>query len=372
MDNRPGERTYSSTEVRDALTKSYASEDLIHRVFNHLAVTPVEPAFTTVEQPVIAKTSRGIAVLYYLGGLLVVSAMTVFLGTSWYEGGSAIALTVLVVYAAVFAGLASFFKSRGLEIPAGLMATALAATTPGIVFATLDSVGVDQDTDLFSSSLSAYLQSPWAWMEMMTIFVALAVKRWINYSAILAVLGTALYLMATNVAWIIVRRDANNVSDSQEALLALLLGLVGIAIAIAYDAKRARRHAFWAHLIGLSSVMGAVGWAMLEADAVVAALLAGFVGALFVAFGTLVARKLYYAVGGVLVFASAAWFAFDIFDGSLLVAPAIAMIGIGVIVGGVVLQRSATTLRAETAGSFPAWIQRLSQDEESEPVAQHA
>lgn len=69
-------------------------------------------------------------VLYYLGGLIAIGAMTLFMNLGWVSFGGIGIVFISLFYAAVGIKLANVFKVKGLFVPAGLCATFVVVLTP--------------------------------------------------------------------------------------------------------------------------------------------------------------------------------------------------------------------------------------------------
>ncbi len=74
-------------------------------------------------------------VAYYLGALVVISAMTWFMTLGWEKFGGGGMLLISLSYALVFtvAG-AKLWRERGLRVPGGLLVTAAVCMTPLAVY----------------------------------------------------------------------------------------------------------------------------------------------------------------------------------------------------------------------------------------------
>ena len=62
-------------------------------------------------------------VLYYLGGLIAIGAMTLFMNLGWESFGGAGILLISVLYAVVGLKITNTFSAKSLAIPAGICAT---------------------------------------------------------------------------------------------------------------------------------------------------------------------------------------------------------------------------------------------------------
>lgn len=342
------EVSVSRSALTAALVRAGLAESAVEQVLHDLTVTK---SFET------GGRSRGAVVLYYLGGLLVIGAMSVFLGESWSEAGDAAGLAVLLLYAVAFAVLAIVFRQRGLPTPSGLMATAVVALVPAVVFAFSRTTGVGEGTDYADyADFYVWVSSQWFLMELATIAVGVVALRLTDFSLVLAVMGTSMYFAAMDLTEVVFSDDP---TDGQRALVAIAIGFVAIAIGVAFDHQPRRDHAFWPHLFGVLSVLWGIEFALAGAGESSQWVATEALGLVFLAFGTVAARVTYVAIGGLLVFGATSWAALDLFQSSLLTPLAIAVIGLMIIAGGVWLQRNAVRLQANVRGALPAWMLKL-------------
>lgn len=70
--------------------------------------------------PGIGPTFDFTNVLYYLGGLIAIGAMTLFMNLGWESFGGWGILSLALAYAGVGLKLASVFQDKGHAIPAGI------------------------------------------------------------------------------------------------------------------------------------------------------------------------------------------------------------------------------------------------------------
>ena len=76
-------------------------------------------------------------ILYYLGGLIAISAMTLFMNLGWEQFGGAGIVFISMLYAGVGLKLANSFARKHLIIPAGICATFVVCLTPIAIYGEL-------------------------------------------------------------------------------------------------------------------------------------------------------------------------------------------------------------------------------------------
>lgn len=69
-------------------------------------------------------------VLYYLGGLIAIGAMTLFMGIGWESFGGGGIVLISVLYAVIGLTCTNNFAAKNLPIPAGICATFVVCLTP--------------------------------------------------------------------------------------------------------------------------------------------------------------------------------------------------------------------------------------------------
>ncbi len=360
MSERGDGEPVSKTELLATLTSRGVTEATIRQVMTELDRATAAPSQPAAPAP---RASRAATVTYYVGGLLVIGSMSVFLGQAWAAAGDEVGLALLSLYAVAFLGMAQFFRKRAAQLPAGFMATAAVALAPAIVFAFSKVTGLGEGTQYGNyEDFYVWVSSQWFAMELITIAVGIAVLKWIDFTLILAVLGTSLYFAAMDMAEVVF---GNEVTDGQRAGTAVLLGVVGVAIGLRYDYLGRRRHGFWPHLFGLLSIVWGFEWLVFGAaeEDGVAWILTGVFGTTLLAVGTFLARRTYLVVGAVGVFTTMMWLSFTVFEDTLLLPPAIAVVGMSVIFLGIRIQRRTGEIRRGMLERAPAWLQRLSPSE---------
>ena len=73
-------------------------------------------------------------VLYYLGGLIAIAAMTLFMNLGLKSFGGAGILSISTLYAAVGLKVTNAFAAKNIAIPAGICATFVVCLTPLAIY----------------------------------------------------------------------------------------------------------------------------------------------------------------------------------------------------------------------------------------------
>ena len=276
------------------------------------------------------------SVAWYGGGTVALVAMSIFLGTGWSDNGPGVGLGIALTYLVSFVALAEVFRRRRHPVPAGLMATVAVGLVPAVTYALLSLTvwpgGEPTSTPLDYPDLYTYISGGWVVLEA-AVLVAAALA-WLRYrlSFILAPLMVAGWFASMDLA----DAMAPGTSADNVASAAVSLALLGGGWWL--DRRGLRGEAFWLHLGGLLS--GYYALASLDGDGVGTFMtVTGVLGALAIAAALLLRRRVYLVFGAAWLFTALGYLAFEVFGGSLLFPLALALLGVGLVVGGVKLDK---------------------------------
>ena len=316
----------------------------------HAAAAGIEPEraealwrslTSAVAAPAPTAPDRGLEganVLFYVGGLLTIAALSWLMGTGWDQYGAGVGLALAVVYALGFAGFASFLLARGWTVPGGLMATVVVALMPLIVFAFEKATGLWPDRDYGEyGDFYEWISSSWCVMEAVTIVAGLIALRLVRFPFLVAPVAFAAWFASMDVAEALFDTGA---SASERAGVSLAVGSVLIGAGLVLDRRGARPYAFWCHLFGLLCFTWALGYLVGDSSSETAWGATGLLGALGVVTAVLVNRRTYAVFGGVGLFSWTIHLAYEVFEDSLLFPLALAAIGVAIVMLGIAYTRN--------------------------------
>ncbi|MGQ7296483.1 hypothetical protein [Quadrisphaera sp. KR29] len=330
-------------------------------LWEELAASPALPATavradaaTGAGAPGRRTTAAEVAV--YTGGVIALLAMSVFAGSGWAQYGPGAGLAIVSGYFVVFVLLAELLRRRarargdrgsGGTTAAGLVAAVAVCTVPLVVYgahAATGALGLPPYADY--DAFDDWGGSAWMLMEVSALVAAAAAWWRHRTSFLLAPLVAALGSLVLDLGDAV---SSSSGSDLGRQVAAWLLAAGLTAAGVALDRRRRRREAFWPHLGALLAAGLAV--LLLEGGGTPTALAYLALGALAIAAGVVLDRRVHLALGGLYLVGALSYFAFDVFGDTVLFAPALAAIGLLVLLGGVLLSRRRR--RPEAAGGAP-------------------
>lgn len=290
--------------------------------------------------PAPGRRTTGAEVAVYTGGVIALLAMSVFAGSGWAQYGPRTGLVVVSSYLVVFVVVAELLRRRarrtgGGAAAAGVVAAVAVCTVPLVVYAAHAATGALRlppyaDYDAFDD----WGGSAWMAMEVSAVLAAVAAWRRHRTSFLLAPLVAALGSLVLDLGDAV---SSSSGGDAGRQVAAWLLAVGLAAAGVALDRRGLRREAFWPHLGALLSAGLAV--LLLEGGGTPTALAYLALGAVSIAAGVALDRRVHLALGGLYLVGALSYFAFDVFGDTVLFAPALAVIGLLVLLGGVLLAR---------------------------------
>ncbi|MBC7643877.1 MAG: hypothetical protein H7123_02040 [Thermoleophilia bacterium] len=284
-------------------------------------------------------------VLYYVGGLIVIGAMTLFMSLGFSSFGSGGLFLISIAYIVSFVSGANYlYFRRELHVPGGLLATAAVTVVPLAVVSFLHVSGIAAGNDFWDRSLSA---------EALTI-VAAIVAMWRFPFAFLAVpLALAFWMLVDDLLGRVFPSD----TWSREPHVALAVGAVLITVAFLLDRRTRIDYAYWLYLVAMSALAIGVTDAVDPWNSDVGT------GALWVVLmlvtmstGVLLQRRVFLVFGGLGLFAYIGNLAWEIFAGSLVLPFVLTGVGRAVIATGIWFQRNRDRLETFAMAHLPEVI----------------
>ena len=343
---------YSSDDLRAAVTAGIINPGQLEPLLAFLATR--EPA-----QSASAPKFDVVRLLWYMGALVVITAMGLFSTLAFSQmGGQALAVTA-VIYAAAFAAAGHYlWHAKGLRIPGGLLIAIAVSMAPLAVY------GIQDTFELWGQfgkpgtvqGFYVWIKGSWVFMEAAAILAGAIALRFYPFPFIAMIIGVALWFMSMDLAaWVAGQEYAD---WETRRTVSLRFGLATILLAWAVDClKRGGDFAFWLHLFGVITFWGAVSFTTGGSAFDKALYCAMNVGLLFLS--VFLGRKVYAMFGVIGIAMYLGDLADKIFKDSLLFPFALSLIGVAVIAAGLLYYRHQERITAWLEAHMPDVVKSL-------------
>lgn len=295
--------------------------------------------------------------LYYLGGLLAIGAMSLFMTLGWENFGGGGLFFIALAYAGAGLWLTDFFLNRrGLPIPAGITATFVVALTPLAVYGLQVALGWWPE-GRFYRQYHSLIDWRWLFMELATLACG-AIMLWRYRQPFLVMpLAVTFWYMSMDVATYLA--GDTGLTWELRRLVSLWLGLLIVLLAFWVDirTRHDKDYAFWLYLFGLIAFWG--GLSLMNSNSEWGKFLYLCINLALIALGAMLSRRSFAVFGGFGVAGYIGHLAHEIFRNSMLFPFALTLIGLGLIYLGIVWQRHETAISQRLRSLLPQPLREL-------------
>jgi len=296
-------------------------------------------------------------VLYYLGGLIAIGAMSLFMTLGWERFGGWGLFFIALAYAGAGLWLTEFFLKRSrLPIPAGITATFVVVLTPLAVYGLQAALGWWVEGKVFRE-YHTHIDWRWMFMEFATLASG-AVMLW-RYRLpflVMPVAVTLWYMSMDLTPFLFGEADSTWVLRK---LVSLWFGLLIALLAFWVDIRT--RHdkdfAFWLYLFGIIAFWG--GLSMMHSDSELNKFIYLCINLVMIVVGAMLSRRVFAVFGGLGTAGYLGHLAYDVFKDSMMFPFVLTIIGLGVIYLGIVWQRHEEEISNRLRGLLPLPMREL-------------
>lgn len=329
----------SPADLKAAAARSLITEEQAERLWQFLAERKQDtPRFTFTH------------ILYYLGGLIAIGAMSLFMTLGWERfGGTGLAL-IAVGYGLVALRLADWFlEKKRLAIPAGIMATLAVVLVPLAVYGAQQALGYWPGRAAYRE-YHAIIDWRWLMMEFATL-AAGAVMLW-RYRLPFMVMPIAVTLWYMSMDLVPMLFGVERWSWELGKFVSLWFGLLMALGALWIDlrTRSERDFAFWLYLFGVLTFWG--GLSAMESKDELSKLGYCAINVLMILTGAVLSRRVFAVFGGMGVAGYLGHLSWRVFKDSVVFPFVLTAIGLGIVFAGIWWQRR----EAQISVRLRAWL----------------
>lgn len=295
-------------------------------------------------------------ILYYLGGMIAIGAMSLFMTLGWESFGGWGIFFIALAYAGAGLKLADYFLHRKqLLIPAGIVAVFVVVLTPLAVYGLQQGLGWWAEGRAYRD-YHVFIDWRWLMMELATLAMG-AVLLW-RYRLPFLVMPVAvtLWYMSMDLAPFLF--DAE-VGWEARKLVSLWFGLLMVLLAFWVDirARFEKDFAFWLYLFGVLAFWG--GLSLMNSDSELGRFMYLCINVALIVVGAVLSRRVFAVFGGLGIASYLGYLAYRVFSDSLLFPFVLTVIGLAIIYLGILWQRHEAKFSAGLRASLPGALREL-------------
>jgi hypothetical protein len=300
-------------------------------------------------------------ILYYLGGLIAVGALTLFMTLGWERFGGPGLLAISLAYGIAATAITESLLRRRLRLPAGLTGVLAIATVPLAVYALQHVLGFWPAAGAPQSYRDYHELVDWRWifMEVATLMAAsLALWRYRLPFLVLPVAVT-LWYMSMDLTPFLFGGDAASFFSDRAKIVSIVFGLAvtGLAVVVDVRSRNGGDFAFWLYVFGVLTFWG--GLSAMNSNSELGKFVYCLINLAMIAIGAALSRRVFAVLGGLGVAGYLAHLSHSVFKDSMLFPIALTAIGLGIVACGVLWQRHERELGRWLRRWLPAPVSQL-------------
>jgi hypothetical protein len=294
-------------------------------------------------------------VLYYLGGMIAIGAMTLFMNLGWESFGGLGIVFISFLYAAIGLKLANVLKAKGHHIPAGICGAFVVALAPLAIYGLQHALGFWVGNSTYQN-YHQYVKWNWLYMELGTLAVG-AVLAWkYKYPFLMMPIAVTLWYLTMDITAMI---SGGNFDWELRALVSMYSGLLMVALAFWIDIRSRNKadYAFWIYLFGVIAFWG--GMSLQNSDSELSKFIYFGINLFMIAVGVTLIRRVFIVFGAIGCCGYIGHLAFDLFKDSWLFPITLTVLGLLVVYLGILWQKHEQNITAKVRNVLPVPLKEL-------------
>jgi len=294
-------------------------------------------------------------VLYYLGGMIAIGAMTLFMTLGWESFGGMGILSISILYAGIGLKLTEKFKAKGYLIPAGICGTFVIALTPLAIYGLQHALGVWPDESTYRD-YHRYIEWHWIFMELGTL-AAGAIMAWrYKFPFLMMPIAVTLWYLSMDITAII---SGGDFDWTLRKIVSMYSGLLMIALAFWIDIRSRNKadYAFWIYLFGVIAFW--CGMSLQSSDSELAKFIYFSINLLMITVGVILVRRVFVIFGALGSCGYLSYLASNVFKDSWLFPITLTALGLLVIYLGVLWQKHEQEITSKVRSVLPLALREL-------------
>lgn len=292
--------------------------------------------------------------LYYLGGMIAIGAMSVFMTLGFSLYGSGAMMTICVCYAVLASCIARFLYQKNLKTPYSILLGFILCLVPLFTFALQHYLGFWQEYSDYQQ-YHQWVSPQWLILEVATLLVGVAMLWRFRRSFLTLPIALTLWYLSMDIAPLLTQSELD--WDLRQ-LVSVYFGLAVIVGAIWIDIRQHTRQsvieqdfAFWLYIVGVMTFWG--GLSLQDSDSELAKFMYCMINVALLLLGVVLRRRVFAVFGGMGIAMYLGHLAYEVFKDSMIFPLIVALIGFAVIFLGVFWQKNESRIYAKLLSFLP-------------------
>ncbi len=294
-------------------------------------------------------------VLYYLGGLIAIGAMSLFMNLGWEMYGGWGIFVLSLSYGLLGIALSHLFANKGFAVPAGICATFVIALTPLAIYGLQKGMGWWPDDSAYHQ-YHTYIKWHWIFMELGTLVVGVIMAWLYRYPFMIMPIAVTLWYMSMDLTAML---SGGWYNYELGAMVSMYFGILTVLIAFWVDIRSSHSadYAFWLYIFGVMAFWG--GLSAQHSDSELSKFIYLCINLVLIFIGVILSRKVFVLFGALGMCWYLGHLAFEVFEFSYLFSVILTAIGFAIIYLGILWQKHETVITTKMRSILPKPLKDL-------------
>ena len=328
----------------------YTDEQLDKAIENDIFTAEQVNEFRLSVQNSDKKATKYEKTLYYVGALLIMSAMTWLMFDVWdrFDAAGLVVMSSVYFVAFLVAGYYVFFVKK-LETAGGLLFTVSIAVTPLFVYSVMELMDI-WHWGVFNG-IFAWRQVRWMIIQVSTVLVALVILKKVKFPFHVLPISVALFFFSMSLGYEL------RGTWEQQTFIFRTFGICMIAVGYFTDLKFKKDYSFWLYLFGAMTLL--IGLSGFSNNDIFGFIRLGFASVIMILFSLFINRNVILVFGGLGIIILLGRLASLLFDYTIFFILTLTVIGVSLIVAGIFLQKNRKYIEENIVSNLPETLLKL-------------
>ncbi len=299
-------------------------------------------------------------VLYYMGGLIAIGAMTLFMNLGWESFGGKGIVVISLIYAFIGLRLTYTFQNKGYGIPAGICAAFVIAMAPLAIYGFQQAMGWWPD-DTTYQQYHRYIKWHWIYLELGTLAIGAIIAYLYRFPFLVMPISATLWYMSMDLAPLVAGDQYDFLFKAKVSMWFGLVQILG-AFWVDFRSRKSEDYAFWLYIFGVIAFWG--GLTSQHSDSEIAKFIYFVINVSLIGVGVIVVRRVFVVFGAIGSSIYIGHLAYDVFQDSWAFPIVLTALGLAIIYLGILWQKNEERMTRSLRGIFPEKIQQLLEKKE--------
>ena len=302
-------------------------------------------------------TFRLTHILYYLGGLIAISAVTLYVTNAWEKlVGGPLLLLALLFFALGF-GLMHYFIKIGYRIPAGIMAAFSLTLVPLIIYNIQYLLNYHPPQQFDYTDFHYWISAYWVNMELATLLIGVIMLYFYRLPFLLFPIAVILWYMSMDFWPLLFHKEIYSFQD--RAIFTMIFGLIMLALSVYVDYRSSESkmdYAFWLYIFAVMTFWG--GLSAQNSNYELSKFIYCLINVVMLFASALLDRRVFAVFGTIGILGYLGHLSLTVFANSLSFPIAMVLIGILIIFIAILFTKMESKLKLIMGPYIPAFIKR--------------